>query len=132
MESTALAADDTSSPTPHNTRDASTIRLEVDVATPAHSEDAPISPPFWSHGRTTSNVSYQSIRHLRPDPILLEDHSEEDHDSGKACWARHVNIDDYVVVSGPTGIGSYVVWNVTIETLKGGPLTIRKRYARWS
>lgn len=93
-------------------------------------EDSTPAPPFWNrHGRTDSTVSYTSIRHLRPTPIQLEDHSEEDHEQSRACWAKHVTIGDYVVVSGPTGIGAYVVWNCTVETLKGGPFTIRKRYA---
>ncbi|KAK5008219.1 hypothetical protein LTR28_004272 [Elasticomyces elasticus] len=91
------------------------------------------APPFWQrHGRTDSTFSYTSIAHLRPRPIQLEDHSEEDHEQSRACWARHVTIDDYVVVSGNgTAIGSYVVFIVNIETLKGGSLMIRKRYSEF-
>jgi hypothetical protein len=86
------------------------------------------SPPFWTqHDRSVSTVSYQSIVHTRPAPILLEDHSEEDHEQSRGCWAKSVTVDDYVIVSGPTGIGAYLVWNCTVSTLKGGDLSIRKR-----
>ena len=73
------------------------------------------------------NVSYRSIEHQRPSPILLEDHSEEDHELSQSCWAKSAKIDEYVLVSGPTGIGAYVVWHCTVKTLKGGDMTIRKR-----
>lgn len=107
------------------------VPAEEQLATAANVESA-ASPPFWNnHGRTLSTVSYQSIRHLRPTPILLEDHSEDDHESSRACWAKNVTVQDYVVVGGATGIGAYVVWNCVVETLKGSePFTIRKRYAR--
>lgn len=86
------------------------------------------APPFWQrHGRTESSVSYHSVHHLKPAPILLEDHSEEQHEQSRACWARSVTVDEYVVVSGPTGIGAYIVWHCTVSTLKGGDLVIRKR-----
>jgi len=105
-----------------------------DATAPTHNVHATINaadpPPFWTrHGRSESSVSYQSISHLRPPPISLEDHSEDDSDQGRGCWAKHATVDDYVVVSGATGIGAYVVWNCTIETIKGAPFTIRKRYA---
>lgn len=97
----------------------------------ARDNDTPASPlrsppPFWnSHGRSVSEAS--SIQ-VKPSPISLEDHTEEDDDQAKACWAKHVSIDDYVVISGSTGIGAYVVWSCTVETLKGAPFTIRKRF----
>ncbi|GAB7344588.1 hypothetical protein MBLNU457_3083t2 [Dothideomycetes sp. NU457] len=93
-------------------------------------EDNP--PPFWNkHGRSASSVSYQSISHLRPPNITLEDHSDEDDESGRACWAKHAAVDSWVVISGATGIGAYVVWNCTVETINGAPLTIRKRYSEF-
>lgn len=104
-------------------------KSRVTLATPDAQDINTISPPFWNtHGRSVSNVSYQSIQHLRPTPIRLEDHSEEDDEQGKACWAKYVCVDDHTVISGTTGIGAYVVWNVTVETIKGGPFTINKRY----
>ena len=63
--------------------------------TDGHSDgDDAQAPPFWHrHGRTISNVSYQSISHLRPSPIGLEDHSEADDEQGRACWAKRVTVE---------------------------------------
>lgn len=87
------------------------------------------APPYWisQHTRTTSSVSYQSLNNTRPTAILLEDHSEEGSYQTQSCWAQSVHIDEYVIVSGPTGIGAYVVWACTVRTLKGGDLSLRKR-----
>lgn len=93
-----------------------------------HGSNVTDAPPFWTrHGRTVSSVSYHSINQARPTPIGLEDHSEENHDQAQSCWAKSVSIDEYVVVSGATGLGAYVVWHCTVSTLKGGDLSIRKR-----
>jgi len=90
------------------------------------------APPFWSrHSRSVSTVSYHSLRQHQPAPILLEDHSEEHHEQTQACWAKSVTVDEYVVVSGPSGIGAYVVWHCTVTTLKGGDMSIRKRYSEF-
>lgn len=87
------------------------------------------APPFWSrHGRSVSTVSYHSIVQTRRAPILLEDHSEENHEQSLSCWAQSVSVDDYVIVSGPTGIGAYVVWHCTVSTIKGGDMSLRKRF----
>ena len=85
------------------------------------------APAFWStrHSRT---ASYHSISHLGPGTIQLEDHSEEQHEQSQGCWARSVTVDDYTVVSGTSGIGAFVVWGLTVSTLKGGNMSIRKRY----
>lgn len=86
------------------------------------------APPYWSrHGRTVSSASYHSIGQHRPTPILLEDHSEESHELSQGCWAKSASIDEYVLVSGPTGIGAYIVWHCTVQTLKGGDVVVRKR-----
>ncbi|KAK6430082.1 PX domain-containing protein ypt35 [Oleoguttula sp. CCFEE 5521] len=91
------------------------------------------SPPFWltRHDRSISTVSYQSIVETRPAPISLEDHSSASHEQSLGCWARSVTVDDYVIVSGPTGIGAYLVWNCSVATLKGGVMSIRKRYSEF-
>ena len=58
---------------------------------------------------------------------MLEDHTDESSDQCKVLWAKHVTIDDYVVVSGTApGLGAYspgqyVVWNCTVETLDVSP-----------
>ena len=75
-----------------------------------------IVPPYWQrHERTHSNLSVHASERT---PIRLEDHTDESSEQCKALWAKHVSIDDYVVIGGtPPGIGAYVVWNCTVETL---------------
>ncbi|KAG9545360.1 PX-domain-containing protein, partial [Aureobasidium melanogenum] len=91
-------------------------------------ESTHVIPPYFNGGRLERTDS------ATPTPghgIDLVDQSDEDHEIGRACWASNVSVDDYVVVSGPTGIGAYVVWNCTIETFKGGSITLRKRYSEF-
>ncbi|CZT19430.1 uncharacterized protein RCC_05281 [Ramularia collo-cygni] len=76
-------------------------------------------------------MSHQSLHDIRPSAIVLEDHSAEHSQQTLSCWAQSVSIDDYVIVSGPTGIGAYVVWACTVRTLKGGELSLRKRYSEF-
>ncbi|KAF2835478.1 PX-domain-containing protein [Patellaria atrata CBS 101060] len=92
-----------------------------------------ITPPFWqSHQRNDSTFSHASYENRTSNPIRLEDHTDDTSEQTKACWARHVTIDDYVIISGNApGVGAYVVWNCTVETLDGGPLKIRKRYSEF-
>jgi hypothetical protein len=85
-------------------------------ATPA--ERNSVVPPYWQrHERNGSRMSsYTSDG--RPTPIALEDHTDETSDQCRVLWAKGVTIDDYVVVSGTApGLGAYVVWNCTVETL---------------
>jgi len=75
------------------------------------------SPPYWvqSHSRSLSSVSIESIT---PGGITLQDNTEGHSDKNAACWAKGVHIDDHVVVNGSIpGLGAFVVWNVTVETL---------------
>ena len=97
------------------------------AAASTHADRQTEAPAFWStrHARTTS---YNSISHLSPGTIQLEDHSEEQHEQSQGCWARSVTVDDHTVVSGTSGVGAYVVWHLTVSTLKGGDMSIRKRY----
>jgi hypothetical protein len=90
-------------------------------------DDSPIlspvtSPPYWvqSHQRTPSNISVESIA---AGAITLEDNTDDREDpKNKACWAKSVYIEDHVVINGnygrKTGIGAFVVWNITVETLR--------------
>jgi hypothetical protein len=94
---------------------------EQDLATPVSPSTAassPVaSPPYWvqSHRRTVSNISIESIA---SGAIRLQDNTDGRDDKNEACWAKGVHIDDYVVINGNrTGIGAFVVWNVTVETL---------------
>ncbi|TKA28142.1 hypothetical protein B0A50_04113 [Salinomyces thailandicus] len=89
-------------------------------------------PPFWTRqGRSISTASYHSINQHPPNPILLEDHTEETHEASQGCWAKSVAIDDYTILTGPSGIGAYVVWHCTVSTLQGGDLELRKRYSEF-
>jgi hypothetical protein len=86
-----------------------------DVASPI----SPVaSPPYWvqSHTRSASNISIESVL---PGGITLEDNTHGEDPKNKACWAKSVYIADFVVVNGgKTSIGAFVVWNVTVETLR--------------
>ena len=71
---------------------------------------------------TIFGTSSSSRRNRLSGPIRLRDNSEEGEysEQARACWARSVRIEDYVIVSGSVskaGMGSYVVWNCTVETL---------------
>jgi len=83
-------------------------------------EPSVLVPPYWQHPHAhhDSAVNYSSENLAVPQPIRLEDHSEDGSEQCKALWAKQVSIDDYVVVSGNApGIGAYVVWNCTVQTL---------------
>jgi hypothetical protein len=82
-------------------------------------ERSSIVPPYWqAHTRSVSRLSCNSENGARPAPILLEDHTDAGSEQCKALWARHVTIDDYVIISGSApALGAYVVWNCTVETL---------------
>lgn len=75
------------------------------------------SPPYWvqSHQRNRSNVSVES---MVGGGITLEDNTHEEDPKSKACWAKSVYIEDHVVINGGTIVGSFVVWNITVETLR--------------
>ena len=93
----------------------------------ARPEREGIVPPYWQrHERNSSHLSsYASDAGAR---IVLEDHTDEGSEQCKVLWAKHVTIDDYVVVSGTApslgaySPGQYVVWNCTVETLDVSPL----------
>jgi hypothetical protein len=88
----------TASRTPSPSRDGS------HVATSKNNRNS-VVPPYWQDNG-------------RPTPISLEDHTDDGSEQCKALWAKGVTIDDYVVVSGTApGLGAYVVWNCTVETL---------------
>ncbi|ROT34979.1 Phox-like protein [Sodiomyces alkalinus F11] len=102
-----------------------------ETSTPA-SATAP--PPYWSrssssnpHRRSPSNISNISTESSFPaGAITMRDNEASDQDErNKACWAKSVEITDYVVVNGSTtGIGAFVVWN-------GSFMNIRKRYSEF-
>jgi len=89
------------------------------------------SPPYWisAHQRSVSNISVESTAE---GAITLRDNTEGEDAKNKACWAKSVYIENYLVVRGSTpGIGAFVIWNITVETLQGSSIRIRKRYSEF-
>ena len=89
---------------------------------PNNEGEGPLSPPYWqtrlrSDSTLSSNPATSQKR--RSGTIRLEDHDEESAEQYRAVWAKSVSIDDFSVVGAGVGpaIGSYVVWNCTVETL---------------
>lgn len=88
------------------------------------------SPPYWQHNR---GASYATVASLDLAPrITLQDHTDIYSDTIGALWAKAIAVKDYVIIRGNvTGIGAYVVYNCTVQTLDGGPMKIRKRYSEF-
>lgn len=113
---------------------AGATKLGLDTATSprsATSSSPTTSPPYWvhSHQRSFSNLSVESVM---PGAITLEDNDNAADVKNKACWAKSVYIEDYVVVNeNRTGIGAFIVWNITVETLRGSSFRIRKRFSEF-
>ena len=97
----------------------------VPLPAPPPPPSASQTRPYWQpHHRTVSNASCRSLlarqeidrdRFSRP-PIMLEDHSFAHLPEERTLWAKHVNIDNYVIVGNPKGLGAgaFVVWNCTL------------------
>lgn len=83
------------------------------------------SPPYWMV-QHTDNATGASESSFEPRGIIMRDNESEDWGGrNSACWARSVEIPDYVVVNGSaTNIGAFVVFNVRVETINvgGGPM----------
>ncbi|RYO89778.1 hypothetical protein DL762_003055 [Monosporascus cannonballus] len=115
---------------------------EISSNAPGAAPESPIaspamtSPPYWMHhngprhDRTASNASVESIP---TGGITLRDNETSSVDErGSACWARSVQVTDYVVVNGSaTSVGAFVVYNIRVETLNGSYMNIRKRYSEF-
>ncbi|TQN68283.1 PX domain-containing protein YPT35, partial [Colletotrichum shisoi] len=112
---------------------------DEDEETDSHTESSVTSPssitspPYWlgHHQRSVSNMSAESI--LPDGAITMHDNEASDvNGRNRACWAKSVEITDYVVVNGSaTNIGAFVVWNIKVETLQGSYMNIRKRYSEF-
>lgn len=112
------------------------------------------SPPYWAHGPTfeshsTSPANNISTESLVPGGITLQDNEADESDDprqrnseetrtsygrdrNKACWAKSVEVTNYVTVNGSaTNIGAFVVWNIRVQTLQGPYMNIRKRYSEF-
>jgi hypothetical protein len=110
----------------------SNARERKSAAASGSSEETPgptaLSPPYWKPSREPSLDEPSSNR---PPPISLEDNTLSREPSLQP-WAKSININDYVIIRGTIGgVGDYVVFNCTVQTLDGGPLTIRKRYSEF-
>ncbi|KAK4041541.1 Phox homologous domain-containing protein [Parachaetomium inaequale] len=112
-----------------------------------------LRPHPSGHTRVVSSASAESV--LPPGAITLQDNEREDDDDtnnngteptgrrsnsselygrdrNRACWARSVQVTDYVLVNGSTtNIGAFVVWHIRVETLNGSRMNIRKRYSEF-
>ncbi|KAL7901811.1 Phox homologous domain-containing protein [Trichoderma sp. SZMC 28014] len=91
-------------------------------------------PPYWPHAslhqRNISNMSTESF--LPAEAIRLRDNDANDDDRNSACWAKSVEITDFIFVNGSnTNIGAFIVWNISVETMNGSYMNIRKRYSEF-
>ncbi|KAL7924107.1 Phox homologous domain-containing protein [Trichoderma austrokoningii] len=92
-------------------------------------------PPYWPHAslhqRNISNLSTESF--LPAEAIRLRDNDTNDDDRNSACWAKSVEITDYIFINGSnnTNIGAFIVWNISVETMNGSYMNIRKRYSEF-
>lgn len=98
-------------------RGSSAVSLPSDLPPEISEPGSPaLIPPYWQQHRR--HESHTSVRSEGSVPIRLLDHTDDSHEQNKAVWAKRLTIDDYVLVSGNlAGIGNYVVWNCTIETV---------------
>ncbi|KAI8628974.1 PX domain-containing protein [Xylariaceae sp. FL1651] len=100
------------------------------------------SPPYWrvrnsqdhppGHARTVSSASADSLIPGGLGITLRDNENSSIDDRGSACWAKSVQVTDYVMVnSSATNIGAFAVWNIRVETLTGTYMNIRKRYSEF-
>lgn len=107
---------------------------------PTNNQLQPPTPGGHSHShghvRAVSSSSIESV--LPPGAITLQDNERDEdeddnsyiarrsnsselyagRDRNRACWARSVQVTDYVLVNGSaTNIGAFVVWNIRVEAL---------------
>lgn len=77
------------------------------------------SPPYWLVQHTNNAPGASGESTTEPGGITMRDNETEDCGGrNSACWARSVEIPDYVVVNGSsTNIGAFVVFNVRVETM---------------
>jgi hypothetical protein len=95
--------------------DGQNISLDAANATSDCCDQPHLIPPYWKRHKRDSTPLSIDIQHS---PIRLEDNTVEQSEQDKALWAKHVAVDGYVIVSGAApGIGDYVVWHCSIDTL---------------
>jgi hypothetical protein len=90
-------------------------------SSPVVSPASTTSPPYWlNHNQQTYSTLGEGS--TESGGITMMDNEVDDEDGnnprGSACWARAVEIPDYVVVNGSaTNIGAFVVFNVRVQTM---------------
>lgn len=129
-------------PVPEQGGDGPELRLDTDMeetgsatagaganSEPQSQITSPVSsPPYWtarssqdhpsSHGRNVSSASVDSLVAAGLGITLRDNENSSIDDRGSACWAKSVEVTDYVIVNGSaTNIGAFVVWNIRVETL---------------
>ena len=87
-------------------------------------------PPYWHLHHAFDHAALTDA--ALHGPIRLEDHTEDSSEQSRALWAKHVSVDDYVIVSGAVPGGEYVVWCITVETLKVRYIHLPPRYPAFS
>ncbi|PKS12762.1 hypothetical protein jhhlp_000973 [Lomentospora prolificans] len=109
------------------------IDAQRPVASPVTSPNSTTSPPYWlvHHPHNAMGASVDSL--FEGGGITMRDNESEDWGGrNSACWAKSVEIPNYVVVNGSaTNIGAFVVFNVRVETMNGSHMNIRKRYSEF-
>jgi hypothetical protein len=81
------------------------------------------SPPYWLVQHPHNNVGIAEGAASESRGITMRDNESEDWEGrNSACWARSVEIPDYVVVNGrATNIGAFVVFNIRVQPINVGP-----------
>lgn len=73
-------------------------------------------PPYWQQHRRQESCA--SVNTVPPSRIVLEDRTELATEFAAPIWAKGVQVDSYVIVSGKLpSIGDYIVWNCKIATI---------------
>jgi hypothetical protein len=94
-------------------------KLPISGSSASEQSPSTLSPPYWQHQRASSQSSVDST--ICSPAISLEDHTQTRDGTSATLWAKDITIEDYVIVrGGSTGIGAYVVWNCTVQTLDVG------------
>ncbi|KAI8959846.1 Phox-like protein [Daldinia sp. FL1419] len=135
-------ATETDTETESNASNAPQSTSSTDISSPerpaeqnAITREPVTSPPYWinDHTNYARGMASVSVESLPAGGITLRDNETNSlDDRGNACWARSVEITDYVTVNGSaTNIGAFVVWNIRVETLNGSYMNIRKRYSEF-
>ncbi|KAI0433898.1 PX domain-containing protein [Xylaria sp. FL1042] len=142
-----LAAEENTSPGLAQGGDEPTLRMLTNMDETGNANQSPVvspiaSPPYWparssqdhpsGHGRNVSTASADSLIAAGLGITLQDNENSSFDDRGAACWAKSVEVTDYVIVNGSTtNIGAFVVWNIRVETLTGSYMNIRKRYSEF-